>query len=203
MDSLFAKADAIQPLGKKRKSSHPQKKAKDASDRTLHSVAQHTSIPKSFSKLPEAQGTYQHIANKKLRNELNCHTAQASRAKALQEDAEMLLMDEAGTIELEGEMERTWRVGQDEIMLGAGQEAAKGRREWKLDGGPYRARYTRNGRCVDGLTLCAWAEISTDTSLSRDARAMSRRLTGSRALCIRSCSFRRRAETSRRFFYIS
>ncbi|KAG5649172.1 hypothetical protein H0H81_005720 [Sphagnurus paluster] len=146
MDSLFAKADAIQPLGKKRKSSHPQKKAKDASDRTLHSVAQHTSILRSFSKLPEAQGTYQHIANKKLRNELNRHTAQASRAKALQEDAEMLLMDEAGTIELEGEMERTWRVGQDEIVLGAGQEAAKGRREWKLDGGPYRARYTRNGR---------------------------------------------------------
>ena len=49
-------------------------------------------------------------------------------------------------MEVEGELEKTWRVGQDEIVKSAGQEAAKGRREWKLDGGPYRSRYTRNGR---------------------------------------------------------
>lgn len=147
MDSLIAKADAIQPLGKKRKVSHP-KKSKDASasDRTLQSVAKHTSVPKSFNKLPDGPNTYSHIANKKLRTELNRHTTQASRAKALLEDAEMLLVDEAGMMEVEGEMERTWRVGQEEIAQGAGQEAAKGRREWKLDGGPYRSRYTRNGR---------------------------------------------------------
>ncbi|KAF5381546.1 hypothetical protein D9615_005611 [Tricholomella constricta] len=147
MDSLIAKADALQPLGKKRKISHP-KKSRDASatDRTLQSVAKHTSVPKSFNKLPDGPNTYSHIANKKLRTELNRHTTQASRAKALLEDAEMLLADEAGKIEVEGEMERTWRVGQDEIVQGAGQEAARGRREWKLDGGPYRSRYTRNGR---------------------------------------------------------
>ncbi|KAG5643435.1 hypothetical protein DXG03_000943 [Asterophora parasitica] len=150
MDSLFAKADAIQPLGKKRKVSHPKssQKSKDTAqaDRTLQSVSKHTSVPKSFSKLPDAPSTYGHIANKKLRLELNRHTAQASRAKALLEDADMLLGDEAGKIEVEGEMERTWRVGQGEILKGAGEEAARGRREWKLDGGPYRSRYTRNGR---------------------------------------------------------
>ncbi|KAG6828923.1 hypothetical protein H0H92_006309 [Tricholoma furcatifolium] len=147
MDSLLAKADAIQPLGKKRKAFHPKKpKATSDADQTLHSVAKHTSVPKSFSKLPDAESTYSHIANKKLRLELNRHAAQASRAKALLEDAEMLLADDAGKIELEGEMERTWRVGQDEIIQGAGQEAAKGRKEWTLDGGPYRSRYTRNGR---------------------------------------------------------
>ncbi|KAG6901199.1 hypothetical protein C0995_015482 [Termitomyces sp. Mi166 len=95
---------------------------------------------------PVAESSYSHIASKKLRTELNRHTAQASRAKALQEDAELLLTNEGGKIEVEGEMERTWRVEQDEIVQGAGQEAARGRREWKLDGGPYRSRYTRNGR---------------------------------------------------------
>ena len=154
MDALISKADAIQPLTKKRKTFHStpkegKKRPQDASsDRTLHSIAKHTSVPKSLNKLPEAQPTHTHIANKKLRAELNRHTAQAARAKALLEDAEMLLADEVGKIEVEGEMERTWRVSQDEICRGAGQEAAKGRREWKLDGGPYRSRYTRNGRSV-------------------------------------------------------
>ena len=151
MDALIAKADAVKPLAKKRKASHNSKHA-GSNDRTLHSVAKHTSVPKSFSKLPDAPATYTHIANKKLRAELNRHTAQTSRAKVLLEDAEMLLMDEAGKMEVEGEMEKTWRVGQDEIVKGAGQEAARGRREWKLDGGPYKARYTRNGRCVRSRT---------------------------------------------------
>jgi U3 small nucleolar RNA-associated protein 7 len=64
------------------------------------------------------------------------------------EDAEMLLMDDAGGMQVESEMDRTWRVGQTEIVQSAGQEAAKGRREYKLDSGPYRSRYTRNGRYV-------------------------------------------------------
>lgn len=51
-------------------------------------------------------------------------------------------------MEVEGEMEKTWRIGQDEIVKAAGQEAARGRKEWTLDGGPYRSRYTRNGRWV-------------------------------------------------------
>jgi U3 small nucleolar RNA-associated protein 7 len=155
MDALIAKADAIQPLGKKRKTTHAAsqkgaKRSKDSSssDHTLHSITKHTSLPKSFSKLPEAAPTHSHIANKKLRTELNRHSAQAAQAKELLKDAEMLLADEAGKIEVEGEMERTWRVGQKEIVQGAGQEAARGRREWKLDGGPYRSRYTRNGRFV-------------------------------------------------------
>lgn len=51
-------------------------------------------------------------------------------------------------MEAEGEMDRTWRVGQKDIVGSTGQEAARGRKEWKLDGGPYRSRYTRNGRYV-------------------------------------------------------
>ena len=41
-----------------------------------------------------------------------------------------------------------WRVRQEEIEKGTEQDAARGRTEWKLDGGLYKARYTRNGRCV-------------------------------------------------------
>ncbi|TFK32296.1 BING4CT-domain-containing protein [Crucibulum laeve] len=154
MDSLIAKADAIASVGKKRKiyhasSSKGSKKHDTTSDTTFHSVMKHTTVPKSFQNLP-AKGdtpTYSHIANKKLRSELHRHTAQTARAQALLEEAEeMLLVDDAGRMEVEGEMEKTWRVGQNEIVKAAGLEAAKGRKEWKLDGGPYRSRYTRNGR---------------------------------------------------------
>ena len=153
MEALISKADALQPLHKKRKTSHPEiskeSKPQTPLDKTLNSVAKHTSIPKSLRdivQLPENVPNHKHIANKKLRTQLNRQSVQSARAKALLEDAEMLLMGDTGGIEVEGEMERTWRVGQNEIVQSSGQEAAKGRNEYKLDGGPYRSRYTRNGR---------------------------------------------------------
>ncbi|KAF9561588.1 BING4CT-domain-containing protein [Agrocybe pediades] len=156
MDSLIAKADAIQPLSKKRKSSHStsgrsagKARAASNSDFTLNTVVKHTSIPKSLqdsAPLPENGPSYKHIANKKLRTQLNRQSAQTARSQALVEDAEMLLLDEAGGLQVENDMDRTWRVGQTDILQSAGQEAAKGRREYKLDGGPYRSRYSRNGR---------------------------------------------------------
>ncbi|PPR07178.1 hypothetical protein CVT26_012607 [Gymnopilus dilepis] len=159
MDALIAKADAIQPLHKKRKTTHhassssskPKSNApKTTTDPTLSTIAKHTSIPKSLrdsKPLPEdSVPKYNHIANKRLRTTLTRQSEQGARAKALVEDADMLLMEEAGGMEVEGEMDRTWRIGQEDVIKSAGQEAAKGRREFKLDGGPYRARYTRNGR---------------------------------------------------------
>ena len=154
MEALISKPDAAQPLHKKHKTSHPTaaKRLHQGSnplDKTLNSVSKHTSIPKSLQDivpLPENAPNHKHIANKKLRTHLNQQSVQSARAKALLEDAEMLLMGEAGAIEVEGEMERTWRVGQSEVVQLSGQEAAKGRNEYKLDGGPYRSRYTRNGR---------------------------------------------------------
>jgi U3 small nucleolar RNA-associated protein 7 len=156
MDSLIAKANAIQPLAKRRKiHSGPSRKndkkppTTNTSDPTLISIAKNAALPKSLrtsSPLPENVPTHSHIPNKKLRTQLNRTSAHAARSKALLKDAELFLNDEAGGIQVEGEMEKTWRVGQDEIVKGAGQAAAKGRREWKLDGGPYRSRYTRNGR---------------------------------------------------------
>jgi len=165
MDSLIARADAVQPLQKKRKTLHgaskkPSSNSKppttSSSDQTLNSVAKRTSVPKSLkdkSEVPEDAKNYNHIANKKLRTQLNRQSTQGARAKALLEDADMLLMEDAGGMEVEGEMDRTWRVGQSDILNSTGQEAGKGRREYKLDGGPYRSRYTRNGRYVFKICL--------------------------------------------------
>ena len=169
MNALIAKADAIRPVTKKRKTdrhdSHPKpgpskkptKSATVSDDPTASSVSQHTSLPRSLrpsSPPPEGVKQYGHIHNKKLRTQLTRQSTQNARARQLAKDAELLLTEDAGLMEVEGELEKTWRVGQDEIAGAAGQQAAQGRQEWKLDGGPYRTRYTRNGRCVS--VSAAW-----------------------------------------------
>ncbi|KAF8647516.1 hypothetical protein AX16_006656 [Volvariella volvacea WC 439] len=170
MEALIAKADAIQPRGSKHKGhgrghGHGRDGNKDAPpDPTLQSIVKHTSLPRSLDISDSLSGTaekkkksdtgadatkshHAHIANKKLRTKLDRETAQIARGKALVEEAGGLLaLEERGGIEVEGELERTWRIGQGEIVKAAGAEAAKGRREIKLDGGPYQVRYTRNGR---------------------------------------------------------
>ncbi|KAI0051620.1 BING4CT-domain-containing protein [Auriscalpium vulgare] len=108
-----------------------------------------TSLPKSLragGPPPADARSFGHIPNKKLRTHLTRHSAQAAHAKALVKDAELLLETDAGGMEVEGEMDRTWRITQDEIVKEVGLEAARGRKEMVLDGGPYRSRYTRNGR---------------------------------------------------------
>ena len=156
MDALFAKADSVRPY-KKRKFNDDVSRSKKYTgkgevelDSTTKSVLHHTYLPKSLrpgSRSPNEAKKYSHIPDKKLRAELSRQSAHNVRSKALLEDAAFLLEhEESGTMEVEGELEKTWRVGQEEIVQSTGQEAAKGRREWKLDGGPYRSRYTRNGR---------------------------------------------------------
>ena len=165
MEALIAKANDIKPLAKKRHARRnipPKGGAKSGSssnpsDSMLNSIAKRTTLPKSLrasSPLPENVPKYTHVANKRLREQLHRTSAHAARSAALLKDAEMLLMDEAGKMEVEGELERTWRVGQEDIVGSAGMEAAKGRRELKLDGGPYQCRYTRNGRFVFFLSFC-------------------------------------------------
>ena len=108
-----------------------------------------TALPKSLrptDPVPETARKYNHIANKKLRTTLHRQSANTERGKALLRDAELLLPNKAGKMETEGDMDRTWRISQDEIVRSIGVEAARGRKEFTLDGGPYRARYTRNGR---------------------------------------------------------
>ncbi|TDL19025.1 BING4CT-domain-containing protein [Rickenella mellea] len=169
MDALIARADAIQPLAKRRRteytpgrSSHPTSHEISANgsettkpahpDPTAASISRNTALPASLrptSPPPSSAHTHKHIKNKSLRLTLDRQSAHSARTKELIKDAELLtsaLGAEHGRIEVDDEMEKTWRVGQKDIVSGAGQEAAKGRKEWVLDGGGYRARYTRNGR---------------------------------------------------------
>lgn len=154
MDSLFAKADAIRPIAKRRKitqNTGPRGKSSKQGDETANSVIKHTSLPKSLRNVDlVAQDAPKHtnITNHKLRSELIRQSTHISRTKALLKDAELLLIKDAGKMEVDGEMERTWRIRQNEIVKSAGQEATKGRNEWRLGGGPYRSRYSRNGRYV-------------------------------------------------------
>ncbi len=109
----------------------------------------HTTLPKSLRStdpVPESARKYNHIANKRLRTTLQRQSANLERSKGLLRDAELLLPNEAGKMEVEGDMDRTWRISQDEIVNSISVEAGRGRKEFALDGGPYRARYTRNGR---------------------------------------------------------
>jgi hypothetical protein len=155
MDSLFAKAKALD--GQKRggrAGGKPSSSRRKLGDRTASSIAHRAVVPKSLQDAPAAddapapKAAYGHIANAKLRSTLQRQGAQAARARALADDAALLKLGGAGLLQAEDALERTWRVPQDELVAGAGAEAGKGRREWRLDGGPYRCRYTRNGRCA-------------------------------------------------------
>lgn len=87
------------------------------------------------------------IKDKKLRGHLKALEERYKKAALRAQDAEILLENEAGFLEPEGELERTYKVRQDEIKENVSIETAKMGFELKLEElGPYRADYTRNGR---------------------------------------------------------
>ncbi|KAG8693175.1 Small subunit (SSU) processome component [Ceratobasidium sp. 395] len=152
MDTLTATADAIKPLTKNRgKSKERYHKPKSNNvDPTLHSIAARAALPRSMrpgASESKTRGPYAHIKDKKLKAKLHSQVAQASSAKALREDATTwLAAEQGGKMEVETELERTWKTTQAEIVEAAGAAAITGRKEWKWDLGPYRVRYSRNGR---------------------------------------------------------
>ena len=182
MESLFAQADAIRPVQKRKRgndkdkkgSDAPENKGKDlkgkgrskkegkeakADDHTLASVKASTGLPRSLRpSSPPPEGTssakkqHAHVKNPHLRRQLVRRSELNARSKTAKEGAAMVteaVGAESGMVEVEGDMERTWRLSQSEIEKEVGLEAARGRKEWVLDGGPYRVRYTRNGRYVN------------------------------------------------------
>ncbi|KAJ4478867.1 WD40-repeat-containing domain protein [Lentinula lateritia] len=153
MDALIAKADATQPLSKKRKRTHPSDSKpgpSQKSDKTSASITKNTSLPTSLRSRTDKSvdaPQYKHIANPKLRRSLVQTSTHIAQSQALLSDAIHLLpSEETGFVQAEDTMERTWRLSQADIVKEAGGEAARGRLEMKLDGGPYRVRYTKNGR---------------------------------------------------------
>ncbi|KAF2096758.1 BING4CT-domain-containing protein [Rhizodiscina lignyota] len=87
------------------------------------------------------------IKDKKLRANLKRLEHRYQNAALAAKDAEILLENTSGFLEPEGELERTYKVRQDEIAESVGVETAKKGFELKLNElGPYVAEYTRNGR---------------------------------------------------------
>jgi U3 small nucleolar RNA-associated protein 7 len=85
--------------------------------------------------------------DKKLRANLKKQEYKHKEAILQAKDAEILLEHTEGFLEPETELEKTYKVRQDEIQESVGIETAKKGFELKLpDMGPYRMDYSRNGR---------------------------------------------------------
>lgn len=91
------------------------------------------------------------VKDKKLRGNLNKLENKYKDAILKAKDAEILLENHHGYLEPEGELEKTYKVRQDELLNELPIESSRKCFELKLENlGPYVADYTRNGR---GLLL--------------------------------------------------
>lgn len=86
------------------------------------------------------------IKDKKLRGNLKALENKYKDATMKAKDAEILLENTGGFLEPETELERTYKTTQDEIKQSVPIATAKLGFNLKLEGGPYVAEYTRNGR---------------------------------------------------------
>ncbi|KAI9760008.1 MAG: hypothetical protein M4579_001947 [Chaenotheca gracillima] len=105
----------------------------------------------------EAQNAYgrgrkiptRQIKDKKLRSNLRALESKYKDATIKAKDAEILLENQSGFLEPEGELERTYKVRQDDIKTDVPIETAQKGFELKLEGmGPYVTDYTRNGKSL-------------------------------------------------------
>ena len=89
------------------------------------------------------------IKDKKLRTKLKS-LEDKNRAFTLKaKDAEILLQHQSGLLEAETELERTYKVRQEDIVKNVDVATAKKGFELKLDGfGPYSVDWTRSGSSV-------------------------------------------------------
>ncbi|KAJ8116052.1 hypothetical protein OPT61_g2443 [Boeremia exigua] len=88
------------------------------------------------------------VKDKKLRSNLRLLENKNKQAAIEAKNVEILLENNEGLLETEHELERTYRVRQDEIKAAVATETAKKGFELRLDGlGPYDVcEYSRNGR---------------------------------------------------------
>lgn len=87
------------------------------------------------------------VKDRKLRSSLKRLEHKYQDAAVRAKDAEILLENTAGFLEPEGELERTFKVRQDEIVASVAVETARKRFDLELEQlGPYICEYTRNGR---------------------------------------------------------
>ncbi len=87
------------------------------------------------------------IKDKKLRGNLKALEGKYKTAALRAKDAEILHENTEGFLQPESELERTYKVRQEDIQAEVPIETARKRFELKLDTlGPYICDYTRNGR---------------------------------------------------------
>ncbi|KAL9028055.1 MAG: hypothetical protein Q9196_003519 [Gyalolechia fulgens] len=100
------------------------------------------------------------IRDRKLRSNLKSLENKYQDAALKAKDAEILLENESGFLKPEGELERTYKVRQEELKPDLAIETVKNRFELQLeDLGPYVVDYTRNGRHL--LLAGAKGHVST------------------------------------------
>lgn len=86
------------------------------------------------------------VKDKKLKSALRRIENKYQDAVLGTKDAEILLENQEGFLQPESELERTYKVRQDDILDAVGVQQAKKSFELKLDLGPYTGNYTRNGK---------------------------------------------------------
>jgi U3 small nucleolar RNA-associated protein 7 len=87
------------------------------------------------------------VKDKKLRGNIQRLELKYKDATLKAKDAEILLENEAGYLEAEGELERTYKVRQDELKQDLAIETSRKAFDLKLvELGPYISDYSRNGR---------------------------------------------------------
>ena len=86
------------------------------------------------------------VKDKKLRANLKSIENKYRTAVLNAKDAEILYENEEGFLQPENELEKTYKVRQDDISDAVGIQQASKSIEFKLDLGPYVSDYTKNGR---------------------------------------------------------
>lgn len=86
------------------------------------------------------------VKDKKLKSNLKRIENKYQDAILGAKEAEILLENEEGFLQPESELERTYKVKQEDIIEAVGVQQAQKSFELKLDLGPYTANYTRNGK---------------------------------------------------------
>lgn len=121
-------------------------------------------------RLTEAQKSYGRgkpirtglVKDRKLRANLKRIESKYKDAILSAKDAEILLENQEGFLQPEDELEKTYKVRQDDIQSAVGVQQAKKVFELKLDMGPYVAEYTRHGRNLllagrkGHIATCEW-----------------------------------------------
>jgi U3 small nucleolar RNA-associated protein 7 len=174
MDALLASAG---PLSGKKRHVNPSSRPrtgnsahktidrgpdKESIDPSTHSILNTTRLPSSFhtSTLPTGSSSapirpdasLTQIRDKKLRAKVTRENVAGKRARIERDEVDEWLNRPlgggAGGIEVdEGRGERSWRVGQDDIVKQVGEGSGRKRFDLKFDDlGDYMVDYTRNGR---------------------------------------------------------